>query len=69
MPRKKSEEKAAKPVEQDKKIDNSYLDIEALKKSVEKIKKHLARNIHDFSTLRALSIKQAKLNKLIKYRS
>jgi ribosomal protein S15P/S13E len=62
--RKKSEEKKEEILETKEKVS----DIESLEKSVEKIKKHLLKNKHDYSTLRALSIKEAKLNKLKKYK-
>jgi len=62
--RKKLAEKKEEILETSKKIS----DIESLEKAVEKIKKHLTKNIHDHSTLRALSIKEAKLNKLKKYK-
>ena len=43
-------------------------DIENLRHRVEKLKKHLEKNKHDYKTKRTLAIKEAKLKKLIKYR-
>jgi len=44
-------------------------DIKNLTIKVERLKKHIAKNIHDYNTHRALFILEAKLNKLKKYRS
>ena len=43
-------------------------DIASLTEKVEKLKKHLEKNKHDYRTKRILMIKEAKLNKLRKYR-
>jgi len=52
-----------------KKTNNSkYKDIQDLEARIEKLKKHLEKNKHDFRTKRALLIKEAKLRKLKNYR-
>ena len=43
-------------------------DIKNLSAEVEKLKRHLAKNPHDFRTKRTLFIKEAKLHKLERYR-
>jgi len=48
--------------------DKKIKDITDLEKRIEKLKKHLEKNKHDYTTKRILSIKQAKLRKLKKYR-
>lgn len=53
------------------KKNNAYQDpdIINLKKNVEMLKKHMEKNKHDFKTKRILTIKEAKLEKLKKYRA
>lgn len=48
--------------------DNKNKDIKDLDSKVEKLKKHLEKNKHDYKTKRTLLIKSAKLRKLQQYR-
>lgn len=69
MARKKSEktEEKSAEVKQSKKPVKD--DLASLKERVEKLKIHLSKNKHDYKTKRTLSIKQAKILKLEKYRA
>jgi ribosomal protein S15P/S13E len=50
------------------KKQNEERDIKNLEKRIEKLKKHLSKNKHDYTTRRILMIKEAKLRKLKNYR-